>query len=60
MILQPTIVLEIELTARYCHDKADVYCPYKNSAYCSLFKKDLNISKSRDYLRLKECKKASS
>lgn len=58
MILQPTIVLKIELTARYCRDKSDNYCVYKTQGcYCALFRKSLNIGKeSHDFLRLKECK----
>ncbi len=62
MILQPTILLNVELTARHCRDKENNYCGYKYSGqmYCILFKKPLEIGKTGEIIRLKECKKSES
>ena len=61
MILQPTITLNIELTARYCRDKNNTRCEYKyRNLYCDLFKKRLEHGKTGETIRLKECKKSES
>jgi hypothetical protein len=62
--LKPTIAIKIELVGRYCRNdtkhglKGHTNCPYRADSRCTLFRQELNLGTTGEWLRLKECKES--